>query len=152
MLRRISDHAVRLTAADAGDFNDKVIAEFRAHEGQVGGPLAGTRMMLIHHVGARSGTERVTPVAYDALGDGRFVIVASNGGAAAHPAWYHNLKASPRIEVELGSERFMVLAQALEGGARAALWPQLVAASPTVAQHQAKTTRQFALFVLTREP
>ena len=132
-------------------FNRQVIAEFRAHEGQVGGPLEGTRMMLIHHVGARTGVDRVTPVAYDALDDGRFVIVASNGGAAAHPAWYHNLKANPRIEVEIGSERFMATAQAREGAARAALWPKVVAASPTVAEHQAKTGRQFAVFVLTRE-
>jgi deazaflavin-dependent oxidoreductase (nitroreductase family) len=107
-------------------------------------------MMLIHDIGARSGAERITPLAYTALDDGRFVVVASNGGARAHPAWYHNLKANPRIEVEMGSERFMVLAHALEGPARAALWPRVVAAAQTVAQHQAKTTRQIALFVLTR--
>ena len=149
-MSRITDRP-KPTRSDAEDFNEKVIAEFRAHQGQVGGVLDGTRVMLIHHVGARSGIARVTPVAYDGLDDGSFVIVASNAGAATHPAWYHNLKANPTIEIEVGSERLMVHAQALEGSARAALWPRVVGASPTVGQHQLKTTREFALFVLTRD-
>lgn len=151
MMGRIDEPSLNANAGDASDFNRKVIEEFRAHDGQVGGALADTPMMLVHHIGARSGAERVTPLAYTALDDGRLVIAASNGGAPAHPSWYHNLKANPRIEVEIGSEKFMMLAQALEGPARTVLWPQVVAAAPTVGQHQAKTTRQIALFVLTRE-
>ena len=136
---------------DVDDFNSKIVAEFRANEGRVGGPLAGTPIMLIHHIGAKSGIERVTPLAYDMQGDGRFVIVASNGGSPTHPSWYYNLKASPTIEVEVGTERFTVLAEAVEGTTRAALWPKVVATSPSVGQFQAKTTRQIPLFVLTRE-
>jgi deazaflavin-dependent oxidoreductase (nitroreductase family) len=136
---------------DGDDFNSKIIAEFRANEGRVGGPLAGTPIMLIRHIGAKSGIERVTPLAYTPQGDGRFVIVASNGGSPTHPSWYYNLKASPRIEVEVGAERFTVLVEALEGTARAVLWPKVVATSPSVGQFQAKTTRQIPLFVLTRE-
>jgi deazaflavin-dependent oxidoreductase (nitroreductase family) len=132
------------------DFDSKIIAEFRANEGRVGGALAGTPILLIHHIGAKSGIERVTPLAYNPQGDGRFVIVASNGGSPTHPGWYYNLKASPRIEVEVGSERFTVLAEALEGAARAVLWPKVVATSPAVGQLQAKTTRQIPMFVLTR--
>jgi deazaflavin-dependent oxidoreductase (nitroreductase family) len=135
---------------DANDFNSKIIAEFRANEGRVGGALAGTPILLIHHIGAKSGIERVTPLAYNPQGDGRFVIVASNGGSPTHPGWYYNLKASPRIEVEVGSERFRVLAEALEGAARAVLWPKVVATSPAVGRFQAKTTRQIPMFVLTR--
>jgi deazaflavin-dependent oxidoreductase (nitroreductase family) len=139
------------TPGDADVYNRKVVAEFRANEGRVGGPLNGTSMMLIHHIGARSGIERVTPLAYNAMPDGRFVIVASNGGARRHPGWYHNLKANPRIEVEVGAERFPVFAQVLQGAARAALWRRVVAASPAVGRFQSDTPRQIPIFVLTRE-
>ena len=81
----------------ASDFNTTIIEEFRANQGRVGGPWAGTTLIIIHHIGARSGTERVTPLGYFSQGDGRFAIVASNGGSPAHPDWYHNLKANPRI-------------------------------------------------------
>ncbi|HUN78686.1 MAG TPA: nitroreductase/quinone reductase family protein, partial [Solirubrobacteraceae bacterium] len=72
------------------DFNAKVIDEFRANEGRVGGMFASMPILLLHHTGARSGTERVNPVAYHE-DDGRYVIIASKGGAPSHPAWYHNL-------------------------------------------------------------
>jgi F420H(2)-dependent quinone reductase len=67
------------------EFNDNVIAEFRANDGHVGGDLAGTPIILIHHLGARTRTERVTPLAFSAQGDGRLVIAASNGGSPTHP-------------------------------------------------------------------
>jgi deazaflavin-dependent oxidoreductase (nitroreductase family) len=76
----------------ASDFNTEMIEEFRANGGRVGGPWAGTTLILIHHIGARSGTERVTPLGCSRQGDGSFAIVASNGGSPAHP--YHNLKAN----------------------------------------------------------
>jgi deazaflavin-dependent oxidoreductase (nitroreductase family) len=135
----------------AGDYNTTIIEEFRANRGHVGGPWAGTTMILIHHVGARSGIERVSPLACSPQGDGRFAIVASNGGSPAHPDWYHNLKANPRITVEVGTHTFTVLAQELDDTARAELWPKLVAKYPTLGEHQAKTTRQFPVFLLTRQ-
>jgi deazaflavin-dependent oxidoreductase (nitroreductase family) len=133
------------------EFNEQVIAEFRANEGRVGGSLADTPILLLHHLGAKSGTERVTPVAYDVHGDRAFVIVASNGGSPTHPSWYHNLKANPRVEVEVGSNRFTTLATELDGAARADLWPKLIARAPSIAQFQARTTREIPLFVLSRE-
>jgi len=136
---------------EAGDSNAKIIEEFRANEGRVAGPLAGTSMILIHHIGAKSGIERVTPLACNRQPDGRLAIVAANGGSPAHPGWYHNLKANPRITVEVGTQTFTVLAQELGGAARARLWPKLVAQSPTVGEHQAKTTRQIPVFLLTRQ-
>jgi hypothetical protein len=93
------------------DFDTKTIEEFRANGGHVGGPLAGTTMVLVHHIGARSGIERVSPLACSPQDDGRFAIVASNGGSPTHPDWYYNLRANPRINVELGTETFTVLAQ-----------------------------------------
>jgi deazaflavin-dependent oxidoreductase (nitroreductase family) len=139
------------TRDERGDDNAKIIKEFRANQGRVGGPWAGTTLILIHHIGARSGEERVTPLGCSSLGDGRFVIVASSGGSANSPAWYHNLKANPRIKVEVGAKTFPVLADELTGAARAKLWPKLVAEYPTLGEHQAKTARQFPVFMLTRQ-
>jgi len=133
------------------EFNERVVAEFRANGGRVGGPLAGTPILLLHHVGARSRVERVTPVAYRPRGDGAFVIVASNGGSPTHPSWYHNLRATPRVDVEVGTARFRALARQLDGAARAELWPKLIEASPSVAEFQTQTTREIPVFVLTRE-
>ena len=135
----------------ANDFNTKIIEEFRPNEGRVGGFLAGTPMILIHHLGAKSGIERVTPLACSSQGDGRFAIVASNGGSPAHPDWYYNLNANPRITVEVGTQTFTVLAEELDDTARAELWPKLVAEAPTVGEHQTKTPRQILVLMLTRQ-
>jgi deazaflavin-dependent oxidoreductase (nitroreductase family) len=137
--------------ASASDYNAKIIKEFRATGGHPGGEWAGTDMIVIHHTGAKSGIERVTPLGCFPLGGSRFAIVASSGGSPAHPAWYHNLKASPVITVEVGAETFTAVAEQLTGTARAELWPKLIARYPTLAAHQAKTTRQFPVFVLTRQ-
>jgi deazaflavin-dependent oxidoreductase (nitroreductase family) len=139
------------TVVEASDFNTKIIDEFRANEGRIGGPLADTPMILIHHIGAKSGTVRVTPLACNPQPDGRVAIVASNGGSPVHPGWYYNLKANPAITVEVGTQAVMVVAEELDDAARAELWPRLVAESPAVAEHQAKTTRQIPVFMLTRQ-
>jgi deazaflavin-dependent oxidoreductase (nitroreductase family) len=145
-------------ADEASDYNSKIIEEFRANGGRVGGMWTGTTLILIHHIGARSGIERVTPIACSPRGEGRFAIWAANGGSPTHPNWYYNLKAHPQVTVEVGTETFTVLAQELAGTARAELWPKLVAewpkpvaGSPDLGAAQAKTTRQFPLFMLTRQ-
>jgi deazaflavin-dependent oxidoreductase (nitroreductase family) len=132
------------------EFTEHVIAEFRSNQGRVGGALSGTPIVLVHHIGAKTLTERVTPLAYTLLADGRLLIAASNGGSPTHPAWYHNLKAHPAIEVEVGTDTFTVWAEEPAGAARAELWRKLVAASPTVGEYQAKTARRIPLFTLTR--
>jgi deazaflavin-dependent oxidoreductase (nitroreductase family) len=134
----------------ASGFNAKVIDEFRANQGRIGGALAGTPMVLLHHIGAKSGTVRVTPLACNPQPDGRLVIVASNGGSPAHPDWYYNLKANPAITVEVGTQTLTVVAEELDDVARAELWPRLIAESPAVAEHQAKTTRQIPVLMLIR--
>jgi len=93
----------------------------------------------------------VTPLAYSSQADGRLVIAASNGGSPAHPAWYHNVKAHPMIDVELGTETFTALAEEVTGAAHAELWPELVAASPGLGNFQANTARRIPLFTLTRQ-
>lgn len=130
------------------DYNTAIIEEFRANRGRVGGPWADTPMILIHHIGARSGIERVTPLACWAQPGGRYAIVASSGGSPADPDWCRNLRANPRITVEMGAGTFTVLAEELDDTARAKLWPQLVAEAPDLGKHQAKTTRQIPVFML----
>jgi deazaflavin-dependent oxidoreductase (nitroreductase family) len=133
------------------DFDTRIIEEFRANEGRVGGLLKGATMILVHHIGARSGIERVSPLACSPQGDGRYAIVASNGGSPTHPGWYYNLKGNPRIEVEVGTQTFMVLAEELDDTVRAELWPKLVAESPAIGEFQARTARRIPVFMLTRQ-
>ncbi len=135
----------------ANDYNTKIIEEFRANEGRVGGPWAGTTLILIHHLGARSGIERVTPLGCFPQEDGRFAIVASHGGSPTHPDWYHNLKANHRINVEVGTQAFTVLAEELDDTARAELWPKLVVEAPQLVEYQARITRQIPVFMLIRQ-
>lgn len=134
------------------DYNHRIIQQFRANGGRVGGPFAGTPLLLLHHVGANSGVVRVTPLAYTLDGDGHYVIVASNGGSPTHPGWYHNLKANPVVEVEVGSRTFMVRADELTDAARRPLWSKLLAASPSLREYEAKTARHIPVFTLTRRP
>lgn len=73
------------------DFNARIIEEFRANEGRVGGMFEGSTLLLLHHVGAKSGKHRINPLAYNRDGD-RYVVFASKAGAPTNPDWYHNLK------------------------------------------------------------
>jgi deazaflavin-dependent oxidoreductase (nitroreductase family) len=139
-----------MAGSAADDFNQRIIEEFRANDGRLGGPLAGTPILLLHHIGAKSGIARITPLAYRPHGEGRYVIVASNGGRPTHPGWYHNLRAHPTVAVELAIETFTARAEELKGADRDTLWPQLVAASPALRDYRAKTARQIPMFMLTR--
>lgn len=134
------------------DFNRRIIEEFRANDGRVGGELAGTTVILVHHVGARTGIVRVVPLISTPLGDGRHMIVASNAGSPSHPAWYHNLRAHPRVTVEVGVRTFVAQADELGPSARAERWPELVAASPALGEFQARTARQIPVLTLTPLP
>jgi deazaflavin-dependent oxidoreductase (nitroreductase family) len=132
------------------DWNTKIIEEFRANEGRVGGPFEGAPMILIHHIGARSGTERVTPLVYFPQDDGRMVIIASKAGAPTNPDWYHNLKANPEIDVEVGTETFPVQVTEAGGAEREGIWTRAVAAMPGFGEYQEKTTRTIPVLVLSR--
>ncbi len=137
---------------EASDYNAEIIKEFRANRGRVGGIWEGTTLILIHHIGAVSGIERVTPLACSPRGEDRFAIWAANGGSPVHPAWYYNLKAHPGITIEVGAQTFKVLAEELNDAARSDLWLKLVAEFPgQLDAAQARTTRQFPLFMLTRQ-
>src|SRR5262245_57169326 len=104
-------------SASHDDFNAKIIAEFRANGGRVGGMFEGRSLLLLHHTGARSGTERINPVAYTKDGS-RYVVIASKGGAPTNPSWYHNLKANPDTTIEVGAESVPVVATEATGEER----------------------------------
>jgi deazaflavin-dependent oxidoreductase (nitroreductase family) len=147
----LEDIMANSAPGEPSDYNSKIIEEFRTNAGRVGGPWAGITLILIHHTGARSGIDRVSPVAYSLQGDSRFAIWAANGGSPAHPNWYFNLKANPRITAEVGTQTFTVLAEELNDTTRAELWPKLVAQYPQLDEVQAKTARQIPVFMLTRQ-
>jgi deazaflavin-dependent oxidoreductase (nitroreductase family) len=96
--------------ADMDDFNQKIIAEFRANGGKVGGQFEGAPMVLLHHRGAKTGTERVNPLVYRPVGDD-IAIFASKGGAPTNPDWYHNVVAHPETTIEVGPDTVAVVAR-----------------------------------------
>jgi deazaflavin-dependent oxidoreductase (nitroreductase family) len=106
------------------DANQQVIEEFRANDGRVGGNFEGRTLLLLHHRGARRGTEGVNPVAYQRLSDGSVAVFASKGGSRTNPDWYHNLVANPDVTVELGTETFPARARVAEGAERDSIWEQ----------------------------
>ncbi|MEN3268338.1 nitroreductase family deazaflavin-dependent oxidoreductase [Pseudonocardia sp.] len=132
------------------DWNQTIIEEFRANDGRVGGMFEGAPMILIHHIGAKTGTERVAPLVYFPEDDGSLVIIASKGGAPTNPDWYHNLKANPKFDVEVGTDTFPVLAEEVVGDERDEIWTRVVAASPGFGEYQEKTTRKIPVLRLTR--
>jgi deazaflavin-dependent oxidoreductase (nitroreductase family) len=130
------------------DFNQQVITEFRDNAGKVGGMFDGKSLLLLHHVGAKSGTDRIAPLVYLPDGD-RYVIIASKGGAPEHPAWFHNLKAHPETEIEVGAEKLRVVATVVDGDERERLYATMVEGEPQFAEYQEKTTRQIPVVALT---
>jgi deazaflavin-dependent oxidoreductase (nitroreductase family) len=131
------------------DWNQQVIDEFRANEGRVGGMFEGAPMIIIHHLGAKTGVERETPLVYFAEDDGQMIIVASKGGAPENPAWYYNLKANPTINVEVGAEKFPVTVDEVTGDERDQVWKRIVAERPGFGEYQEKTSRLIPVLRLT---
>lgn len=121
--------------ADRDDWNRQVIEEFRANEGRVGGNFEGAPMILIHHKGRTSGTERVNPVVYLPV-DGGYAVFASKGGAPDHPDWYRNLMANPDVTVEVGTQTIEVTARDTSGEERDRLYARQVQAMPGFAEYE----------------
>jgi deazaflavin-dependent oxidoreductase (nitroreductase family) len=132
------------------DWNQKIIDEFRANHGAVGGPFEGTPLVLLTTVGARTGRRRTVPVTFLQDG-GRIVVFASNAGAPAHPAWYHNLLANPGVTVETGRETYAATAQPLEDAERDALYARQAEIAPAFAEYQAGTNRVIPAVALYRD-
>ena len=120
------------------DFNEQVIDEYRANDGELSGPLQGQQVLLVTHKGARTGTVRTTPLGYfdDA---GTPVLFASAMGAPTHPQWYFNLRANPDVAVEIGTDAFAATARVVEGAEREALWDRVIEEKPFLPAHQEAT-------------
>jgi deazaflavin-dependent oxidoreductase (nitroreductase family) len=103
------------------EFNQQIIDEFRANEGRVGGMFEGMSLLLLHHTGAKSGTERVNPLAF-LTDDDRYVVFASKGGAPTNPGWYWNLKANPDVTIEVGTDSIEATASEATGEQRERLF------------------------------
>ena len=131
------------------DWNDKVIAEFRANQGRVGGQFEGAPLLLLHSTGAKSGQERVHPMMYQAVGDG-FAVFASKAGADTNPDWYHNLRAHPEARIEVGTETLDVTARVLDADEREPIWEEQKARYPGFADYETKTDRVIPVVMLDR--
>jgi deazaflavin-dependent oxidoreductase (nitroreductase family) len=127
--------------SEANNWNEKVIAEFRANGGQVGGPFAGAPMVLVHHRGRRSGQEYINPMMYLASerGDGSIYVFASKAGAPANPDWYYNLTAAGAGTVELGTGTFPVTVRELHGEEHDRIYAEQARRYPGFAEYAEKT-------------
>jgi deazaflavin-dependent oxidoreductase (nitroreductase family) len=135
--------------SERSEFNKKIIDEFRANGGKVGGMFAAANMILLTTTGAKSGQSRTTPLVYSKDG-ARFVIIASMAGAPNNPDWYHNLRAHPTATVEVGAEKFSVKASVTAGEERERLYNAQAAQMSVFNEYRKKTTRQIPVFVLER--
>ncbi|HEX2315153.1 MAG TPA: nitroreductase/quinone reductase family protein [Thermomonospora sp.] len=131
------------------DFNQQVIEEFRANGGRVGGPFEGGRLLLLTTTGARTGRPHTVPVGYLPDEGGRRLVIASAGGAPAHPAWFHNLRAHPRVTVEDGLFTYEADAEILEGEERDRLFARAAEADPGWAEYQDRAGRVIPVVALT---
>lgn len=131
------------------DFNQKVIEEFRANAGKVGGPFEGADLLLLTTTGAKSGRRVTTPVMYLEDGD-RLVVIASKAGADHHPAWFHNLRANPGVTVEAGTDTFQARASVVDPPERDRLYARMVEKAPGFAEYEEKTSRVIPVVALER--
>lgn len=134
---------------DLQEMNRRIIEEFRANGGKVGGVFEGAPMLLLRTIGAKTGQPRVNPLVYLPDGD-RYLIVASFAGAPTNPPWYYNLLASGTGEVEMGHEQFKVRVQQLGEPERTQWYAKFEATFPQFTEYKAKTTRTIPILELRR--
>ncbi len=134
--------------SEVNDWNQKVIEEFRANEGRVGGNFEGKTLLLLHTTGAKSQLERINPVACIRDGD-RLAVIASKAGAPTHPDWYYNVVANPLATVEVGTEKIQVRASVAEEPERTRLYEKMIEVMPGFDEYRRKTTRVIPVIVLT---
>jgi deazaflavin-dependent oxidoreductase (nitroreductase family) len=137
-------------AAGIGELNAKLIDEYRANGGKLGGMFAGSDLLLLHHTGAGSGTGRVSPLAYQMVGES-YAVFASRAGSAANPDWFHNVVAHPRTMIEIGTETVAVLARVAEPAERDVIWDRQKKRVPQFAEYERKAApRKIPVIVLDR--
>lgn len=129
------------------DWNRKIIEEFRANQGKVGGQFEGAPMVILHTTGRKSGKEYENPLVYQPL-DGAYAVFASKGGAPEHPDWYRNLMEAGRAEVEVGTQRLEVTAREAQGEERERIWSKQKQVMPGFADYEKATDRTIPVVVL----
>jgi deazaflavin-dependent oxidoreductase (nitroreductase family) len=135
-------------APEVPDFNGQIIAEFRANGGRVGGPFQGADILLLHHTGARSGMKRVSPLAFQWVGDS-LAVFAAKAGAPDNPAWFHNLLAHPVTMVEVGTRTVQVNARIAQPAERDVIYSRQKRRSSAFARYEAKAApRRIPVVVL----
>ena len=134
--------------SEANERNKIIIDEFRANDGKVGGRFEGKTLLLLHTKGAKSGQERINPVACIRDGD-CLAVIASKGGADTNPDWYYNVTANPLVTIEVGMEKFQAHASAAEEPERTRLYDKMVEVMPGFGDYRLKTTRVIPVIVLT---
>ena len=130
--------------------NSTVISEFRTTGGKASGVFSGKPLILLHHIGAKSGTERISPLV-PLLFDGRIFVFASKGGSDGNPDWYGNLVAQPDVVVELGTETFPATARTLDGDERDDIYAKQSALEPQFGDYQRMTRRIIPVVELVRK-
>lgn len=130
------------------DWNQQIIEQFRANGGTV--DRFGDNLVLLHHIGARSGVERLTPVMAIREDADTWLIAASKAGAPDNPAWFHNLLAHPDVDIETPEGVVPVHATRLEGEERDAAWARFTTASPGFKAYEEKTERVIPVLALRR--
>jgi deazaflavin-dependent oxidoreductase (nitroreductase family) len=130
------------------DWNLKTIEEFRANGGAVGGNFEGAPLLLLHTIGARSGQERVNPMMYQDLGDGRVAVFASKAGMPTNPDWYHNLVANPDVTAEIGTDTRKFRARTATSDEREPIFAKQKRDYPGFADYEAKTDRVIPVVIL----
>jgi deazaflavin-dependent oxidoreductase (nitroreductase family) len=138
-----------MSDASPNNWNQKIIDEFRANAGKVGGMFAHADLLLLTTTGAKTGRRLTSPLMYNTDGD-RLLVFASKGGAPSNPAWYHNLLANPQVTVEVGTETFEARAVPVTGEERDRLYSHHAAQYPQFAEYQTKTSRTIPVIALER--
>ncbi len=133
--------------AEANDFNTKIIEEFRANGGKLGGGFEGAPMLLLTTVGAKSGKTRVNPMMYLDEGGRRYVF-ASKAGAPTNPDWFYNLVANPDVTIEVGTDTLDVVATPVEDEERARVYAVQASRYPGFAEYEEKTDRAIPVVAL----
>lgn len=130
------------------EFNERNIDEFRRNGGKVGGQFEGFPLLLLTSTGARSGAQRVNPVAYFDV-DGKIYVVGSAAGRDQNPAWVHNIRANPRVSVEIGSQGpRAATARELPRDERDSIYRIVVERAPGFGEYQERTDRVIPIFEL----
>jgi deazaflavin-dependent oxidoreductase (nitroreductase family) len=133
--------------SEMSEFNEAIIEEFRANDGQVGGRFEGMPLLLLHHTGAKSGKARINPLAYQSDA-GRYVVFASKAGAPSNPDWYYNLKAHPATTIEVGTDTIEVVASEATGEERERLYRTQAERVPQFAEYEQQAGRIIPVIAL----